>query len=428
MRVGKGFGLAMAAALAVASCGGDDDDGESAGTDAPGTSAAGATSAPATTGAASETTTAGTTGDTAAGGDCTLDTPLKIGYAADFSDFGGFADVPGSEAAGVQVDLLNEAGGVGGQPIEYVIKELPEDPSGAQRVAQELLDEGVNAIIAPPFTYNGVQLIETVDGQVPIISNASTDLDMADPARGAFLMSFSDPVQAAAAAEFAADGGAATAVTFSSPDDAYFTNTTAAFTEAFAEAGGEVVRDFTFGLADEDFSSQVNELAQLDPAPDVLYTAMIMPGAGVLLEQLEAAGLGDIQVIGADSFDATVVWSAGDVANDVSFTAHTFPRDDNGVQEFLDAAEAAGAEIETVSFGALASDVVKVFAAAAEQACSVDGPTLIETISNLSDLEVTTGTVTYAGTNGVPEKDVVILTVTDGEPAFTEAFQPSFVP
>ena len=49
-------------------------------------------------------------------------------------------------------------------------------------MAQELLDEGVNAIIAPPFTYNGVQLIETVDGQVPIISNASTDLDMADPA------------------------------------------------------------------------------------------------------------------------------------------------------------------------------------------------------------------------------------------------------
>jgi len=41
---------------------------------------------------------------------------------------------------------------------------------------------------------------------------------------------------------------------------------------------------------------------------------------------------------------------------------------------------------------------------------------------------VTTGTVTYAGTNGVPQKDVVILTVTDGEPAFTEAFQPSFVP
>ena len=133
MRVGKGFGLAMAAALAVAACGGDDDDGETAGTEAPGTespgtTAGGATSEPATTGAASETTTAGTASGTAGGGDCTLDEPLKIGYAADFSDFGGFADVPGSEAAGVQVDLLNEAGGVGGQPVEYVVKELPERP------------------------------------------------------------------------------------------------------------------------------------------------------------------------------------------------------------------------------------------------------------------------------------------------------------
>ena len=133
-------------------------------------------------------------------------------------------------------------------------------------------------------------------------------------------------------------------------------------------------------------------------------------------------------MIGADSFDATVVWSAGDVANDVSFTAHTFPSEDNGVQEFLDAAEAAGVEIETVSFGALASDVVKVFAHAATEACSTDGAALIEAISAISDLEVTTGTVTYAGTSGVPQKDVVILTVTDGEPAFTEAFQPSFVP
>ena len=48
------------------------------------------------------------------------------------------------------------------------------------------------------------------------------------------------------------------------------------------------MRDFTFGVADEDFSAQVNELASLDPAPEVLYTAMIMPGAGVLLQQMDS--------------------------------------------------------------------------------------------------------------------------------------------
>jgi branched-chain amino acid transport system substrate-binding protein len=439
MRRSKGVPLAIAAVLVIAACGDDDDDAADTATTAggvtstvaaPGTTAGGVATtaaAPSTTGVA---TTAGatTTPGTGATGDCTLDEPLTIGYAADFSEVGGFADVPGSEAAQVQVDLLNAAGGVGGQDVEFIVKELPTDPSAAQRAAQELLDEGAEAIIGPPFASNGVPLIDTVNGQVPIISNASTDLALADPSRGAFLMSFSDPVQAAAAAEFAAEGGATTAVTFSSPEDAYFTNTTSAFAEAFAEAGGEVVRDFTFSLADEDFSAQVNELASLDPVPDVLYTAMIMPGTGVLLEQLEAAGLGDIQVIGADAFDATVVWNAGDVANGVSFTAHTFPSEDNGVQEFLDAAADAGAQIDTVSFGALASDVVKVFAHAAETACTLDGATLIDTIADITDLEVTTGSVTYAGTNGVPEKDVVILTVEGGEPTFTEAFRPSFIP
>jgi branched-chain amino acid transport system substrate-binding protein len=428
--------VVVVAAFVLAACGDDDDDD----TAAPATTGGGAatttggsptTAAAPTTGAAPTTAAGGaptTGGGTTAGGTCTLDEPLKIGYAADFGELGAFADQPGSAAAQVQVDLLNEAGGVGGHDIEYTIKELPADPSAAQRAGQELLDEGVDAIIGPPFASNGLPLIDTVNGQVPIISNASTDLSLADPSRGAFLMSFSDPVQGAAAAEFAAEQGATTAVTFSSPDDPYFTNTTKAFSEAFTEGGGEVVRDFTFSLADEDFSAQVNELASLDPAPDVLYTAMVMPAAGVLLQQLRSAGVTDLRVIGADAFDATVVWSAGDVANGVSFTAHTFPRPENHVQEFLDAASAAGAEIETVSFGALASDVVKVFAHAAETACSLDGQTLIDTINEISDLEVTTGTVTYAGTNGVPEKDVVILTVDGGEPTFTEAFRPSFVP
>ncbi len=427
--------VVVVAAFVLAACGDDDDD-----TAAPATTGGGAatttggsrtTAAAPTTGetpttAAAPTTAAG--GATTTGGTCTLEEPLKIGYAADFGELGAFADQPGSEAAQVQVDLLNEAGGVGGHDVEYTIKELPADPSGAQRAAQELLDEGVDAIIGPPFASNGVPLIDTVNGQVPIISNASTDLSLADPSRGAFLMSFSDPVQGAAAAEFATEQGATTAVTFSSPDDPYFTKTTSAFSEAFTEAGGEVVRDFTFSLADEDFSSQVNELTSLDPAPDVLYTAMVMPAVGVLLQQLRSAGVTDLRVIGADAFDATVVWSAGDVANGVSFTAHTFPRPENHVQEFLDAATEAGADIETVSFGALASDVVKVFAHAAETACSLDGQTLIDTINEITDLEVTTGTVTYAGTNGVPEKDVVILTVDGGEPTFTEAFRPSFVP
>jgi branched-chain amino acid transport system substrate-binding protein len=417
----------VALGLVTAACGSDDDASDAS---TPPASEAPATDAPTTDGATTDppVTDAAPSTDAGAAGDCVLDAPLKIGFAADLGELGAFSDGPGSEAAAVQVDLLNAAGGVGGLPIEYEVKDIQGDPAATQRAAQELLDGGVNAIIGPPFASTGAPLLDTVDGAAPVVFMASTDPSLADPSRGAFLTTFSDPVQAAAAAEFALAEGHTTAVTFSSSDDIYFSGNPAYFTEAFEQGGGTTVQDFSFGLADSDFSTQVNELATVDPMPEVLYTAMVMPQIGTLLEQLDGAGLGDIVVIGADAFDATVVWSAGDVANGVYFTGHTFPSDSNGVQAFLDEAAAAGANIETVSFGALASDAVRIIAAAATEACSTDAATLITTIDNLVNLPVTTGEVTYKGTGGVPEKDVVILTVTDGAPAFVEAMRPTFIP
>ena len=66
-------------------------------------------------------------------------------------------------------------------------------------------------------------------------------------------------------------------------------------------------------------------------------------------------------------------------------------------------------------------------AAAATPACSVDGAALISAIDGLKDLPVTTGTVTYADKNGVPDKDVVILTVEGGAPTFVESLRPEYI-
>ena len=412
-------------ALVAASCGDDDDDAAADTTVAAATTPA--TEAPASTTAltAPEGSTPASTGG---GADCTLDTPLNIGFAADLGELGAFSDQPGSEAAQVMVDKINASGGVGGLPVEYSVKDIQGDPAATQRAAQELLDGGVNAIIGPPFASTGAPLLDTVDGKVPVISMASTDVSLADPSRGAFLASFSDPVQSSAVAQFALEQGYTSAITFSSADDVYFSGNPEYFTDAFEHGGGTVVRDFSFSLADADFSTQVNEIATLDPMPEVLFTAMVMPQIQTLLEQLDAADLGDIVVMGVDGFDATVIWSGGAIADGVYFAAHTFPQASNDVQAFLDDAAAAGANIETISFGALAADAVQILAAAATQACSVDGAALISAIDGLKDLPVTTGTVTYADKNGVPDKDVVILTVEGGEPAFVEAMRPENIP
>ena len=65
--------------------------------------------------------------------------------------------------------------------------------------------------------------------------------------------------------------------------------------------------------------------------------------------------------------------------------------------------------------------------AATSSACTTDGKALIEAISAIKDLETTTGTVSYDGTTGTPKRDVVLMTVKDGEPALADQFFPTQV-
>jgi len=403
-----------ASALVLAACGGDDDD-----------DAAPATEAPAETEAPDESAAPPET--PAPSGDCTLEDSLKIGYVADVG-IGGIADVPGTAAAGFMVETLNAAGGVGGQPIQYEVKQIAnDDAAAAQRATRELLDGGADIIIGPPFSNLGLPMLEETKGETPILFMSSTEVVLADASQGSFLVSFNDKVQASAMAEFALGKGYGTAVTLSSADIPYLTINPEAFTSVFEQGGGTVVKDLSFSLGATDFSQQVNEIAAMDPHPDAIFSAFFLPEAGIFIEQLREAGV-ESAILSTDGFDASVAWSVGEVTEGASFSTHTFPAAGNSVQQFLDDYAASGGEpIETIAFGALAADTVQIAAAATTAACSLDGPTLISAIGAIENLEVVTGVVSYAGTNGTPRRDVVILTIEGGAPVLADAFFPAVV-
>jgi branched-chain amino acid transport system substrate-binding protein len=401
MKVSKTVAALLAGALIIAACGDDDEPTSGSNDTSPGV--------------------------TEPAGDCTLDEPLKIGYVMDIG-LGGIGDVPGSAGAEYQIEQINAAGGVGGKPIEFEAKQVPDDdPAAAQRATRELIDGGADVILGPPFSTFGLPMLEETKGEVPVLFVTSTEITLPDPTQASFLVSFNDKVQASAAAQFANEQGYTTAVTLSSTDIPYLNITTAAFTDVFEQLGGAVAADLSFSLGDESFSSQVNEIAGMDPVPDVIYSAFFLPEAGIFLKQLREAGV-ESAVISADGFDASQVWTAGPDAEGVFFTAHTFGTANGGkVQEFLDAANAAGKKIETISFGALGADAAQVAASATEIACSLDGPSIAGAINNLENLDVVTGKLSYAGTSGTPQRDVVILTVTDGEPTLVKAFYPGTI-
>jgi branched-chain amino acid transport system substrate-binding protein len=382
-----------------------------------------------TTAAADSVADAPTTEAAAAtSGDCALEEPLKIGYAADFN-LGAIGDKPGSAAAKYIIDQANAAGGVGGKPVEFEVKQISADPAdypAAQRGVQELIDGGADIILGPPFSDYGNPLLEVTKGEVPVLFVASTETVLPDPSRGSFLVTFNDKTQGSAAAEFAAKQGFKSAVTISSNEIPYTNIPQAAFKEIFEKGGGKVEKDLAFKLGQTDFSSQVNEIKAMSPQPDAIYSSFFLPEAGVFLKQLREAGVKSV-VISADGFDASLIWTLGADAEGVFFTTHTFPADSNKVQQFLDDyAKSGGEKIETAAFGALGADAAQIALQAASSACTTDGKALIEAISGLSGT-FTTGDVSYAGTNGTPNRAVTILTVTDGKPVLADSFVPAVV-
>jgi branched-chain amino acid transport system substrate-binding protein len=372
-----------------------------------------------------------------AGGECQEPSgdPLIIGYAPDFSEVGGFADIPGSEAAAFMAQLINCAGGVDGTPIEFIVQ--PADAMDLEltlRSAQDLVDAGAHAVLGPPFSDVGLPLLNVLGGQIPAFHVASTEAILADPSIYSFILTFTDKVQGNAAGEWAYNSGYTNAITLSSSDAPYFNETTKAFTAAFESLGGDVMADYSFSIGDDDYSSQVNEILALDPVPQVVYTANIMPYVEIFVGQLRAAGLTDMVVVGADAFDATRIIDGGETTDGAVYTTHAFPSEGSRIQAFLDAFEAANGEpLESIAFGPLGADAVLVVAQAyLASGKQLDPIAIAEAIGQVESFQlISVESATYQGPDGTvgsPARNVYIVQNIDGVPTLLDQFIPGGYP
>ena len=348
-------------------------------------------------------------------------TPLKIGYAADFSDLGGFADKPASEAGIYFVELVNCAGGVNGSPIEFTVKNIEGDPEVTQRAGQELVDAGVSAILGPPFPDFGEPLLQVTAGKVATLFVASTEPTLADASAMSFLVAFDDTAQATAAAKFALDQGWKTAVTFSAPGP-YFGYNPVIFTKVFEAGGGKVTSDYAFvPIDDMDFSAQANAMASAGSAPDVVYSAMLSFQSAVLRGQLDGAGV-ETNYLVTDAFEATGGYFTKGVEG-FYHTTHSFPAEGSRVKALADGyAAARGAPLENASFGGLAVDAIAVIIQAYLTTGSMDPTVLGTAIGGLDGVIGATGTLSYSGSNGSPSKPVYVHRVVNGAPTLAATY------
>lgn len=368
-------------------------------------------------------------GGAQAGGDGGDGDKLVLGYAA--AETGELAPYDSPPGVQCRVEQLNDEGGIDGHEIELVVRDMKSDPAVAATVGQELLDAGAQVIFGPPTDDTLIPIAQlAAQRDVPVLSVGSTQpqYPLAVPENG-YLVPYGDNASAAAAAEYALSQGHHTAYLLKSPDiGSYSQETPRFFGEAFEHGGGEVIGEDNYNAGLSSYEPQVTKIRNLSQRPDVIFVAMLVPDIGVFVRQLASAGL-DIPVYGTDGFDDPVLIEVGgDAASLATFATHGFPAEGSRLKEFYDDCRERGFQIQNIFFG-LGGEAVEIVKAAVEAAGSTDPADINAAIKEIEDLEgITTDSITYKDRNGIPLKQMAIVTVENGEFTKVGDVLPEFVP
>lgn len=340
--------------------------------------------------------------------------PIRVGMAMDFSEVVGFVDIPGSNLVPFIAQKANCIGGVNGSPVEVRVAEVGDD---AALAAQELLDWGAHFIIGPPFADFALPILQTTGGEVPVFVAASTEPTLADASVNSYLVSFDDVLMSTAMAEWALGEGITRAIIFTEGEGVPYTGVNPdAFVAAFTAGGGEIVSTQTYVWgADTDFSAQVNEIAGVSENNEIVFSAALGFQVTALRGQLEGQGLDSLVYAGTDALDATGI-QFEDNNEGIVHTPHTSISAGDRVDAMLAAYnEFSGEEIESRGFMALYVDSMFLGIQGIIDCGCTDPSAIGDAVAEISGFPGLSGSITFAGTNGIPPKAVPINRIVDGE-------------
>lgn len=342
---------------------------------------------------------------------------LKLGLAT--AQTGGIApyDAPVVEGLHLAVEELNAKGGIDGKiKIELVEKDVRSDVAQTAIAVQELVDEGVSAIVLPCDADPALAAASIVDSaKIPAISTCASSPTLPMIGGDYVFANFpGDNVQATVSAKWAFDQGHRSAYIVFSPDSQY-TSMPLYFADVMKKLGGAVVGEDTYSLGQQDFSAIATRIASLSPQPDVIMTSAYEPDFPSLLKALRAAGVKS-QVIGSDGVDSPTTFSLGDVAQGLVFTTAGHATKGSALEVFNKLyKDKTGKESQTV-FNAVGYDLIKVLEAATIAAGgSTKSEDIRNALANLEGVRGATSLITYKGTNGMPVREVTLIRVKDGK-------------
>jgi len=317
-------------------------------------------------------------------------------------------------------------GGIMGSPIALVVKDNKDNPKLAESLTNELIQDGVVAIIGPNYSYSALKVAPIAQRHgIPLVTTTATNPDITKPGNYVFMASFDDSFQGKVMAQLAYESlRARTAATLIDREDPYAIGLSRYFEENFEGQGGKVVAKETYLEGDRDFTSQLTTIAA--KAPDVIFMPGFSPEVPIALEQARnipqenSTGI-SATFLGSDGWDdfyflQQLSQDAGKSnALEGSYFSTPFIPDmvDESGRDFTKAYKLMFGETPDAA-AAIGYDALKLVATAIRRAGSTDKESIRDQLAATRRYDGATY-IEYYDQNRHPIKNAVIAQIKDGQ-------------
>lgn len=356
----------------------------------------------------------------------------EILIGGNFEMTGGIANFGTQTTNGIKLAFkqINEAGGVNGKKIKFIIADNKSEPSESANATTKLItNDKVKVVMGAVSSSNVLAAIPIAESnKVPIITPTGTNPKCTVGEGGgvykyAFRSCFIDPFQGSVMANFATKSlNAKTAVVYSDSSSDYSKGLADIFTKEFEAKGGKVLGTEAFLQKDQDFKSTLTKIKALNP--DVIFLPAYYEEVGKILKQARELGI-KAKFLGTDGWDdPKMVDVAGKEAVEGNFFSNHYSSQDTdeNVKKFVEAYKKEYNQ-EPSALAALGYDAGLMIADAIKRAGSDDSEKIRAALEATKDFQVSTGKITLDA-NHNPIKSAVVIELKDGKQSFKEKINP----
>jgi len=346
---------------------------------------------------------------------------LKVGVVIPLT---GDVATYGDEAKKGILLAADEAKAAGAVSPEVLIVDNEGRQQATITAANKFIDtDHVHVIIGAITSNNSIAAGDRAEAAgVPMVTPASTNVDITRDKNYIFRVCFTDEFQGSAAADFVYDTlGHRRAAVLVCSSETYSMGLGTTFSEAFKRRGGQIVSHMSFPSETDDFSGQITQLRL--KAPDVIFLPAYYEAVAKCISQARTAGL-RATFMGTDGWDSPDLYTlSGGAVKGNYFTTHFSPDEERPIVKQFVQNYHAYYDKSPGAIAALSYDAARLVFDAAKRAGKADREAIKNALAATENFEGVTGNFSI-DENHNPVKRLVVLETGEKSASLVEVMTP----